>query len=62
MSTGVKGFLDTLKWAAIGFAAGGVTGYALGKGMGSKGGGMTDTILGGVGGLIASVVPKLLGA
>jgi hypothetical protein len=55
------GFLQTLKWGVIGFAAGGATGYALGRLSGSKGGGMMDSLLGGVGGVVASVLPRLLG-
>jgi hypothetical protein len=55
------GFLQTLKWGVIGFVAGGATGYALGRLSGSKGGGMMDSLLGGVGGVVASVLPRLLG-
>lgn len=56
------GFLDTLKWAAIGFGAGALTGYALGRGVDSKAGPMTDSLLGGLGGVAASVLPRLFGA
>lgn len=61
VSEKVGGFLNTLKWGVIGFAAGGVTGYVLGKTTGSKGGGVMDSLLGGVGGVVASVLPRLLG-
>lgn len=55
------GFFNTLKWGTIGFVAGAATGYALGKGTGSKGGGLMDSLLGGVGGVVATVLPRLLG-
>lgn len=58
------GFLDTLKWAAIGFGAGALTGFALGKGgLGAQGKGsdVTNGVLGGLGGVAASILPGLLG-
>lgn len=57
------GFLDTLKWAAIGFGAGALTGYTLAK-TGTIGGdktGMNSGLLGGLSGVAASVLPGLLG-
>lgn len=57
------GFLDTLKWAAIGFGAGALTGFTLAK-TGVVGGdksGVNGSLLGGLGGLAASVLPKVLG-
>jgi len=54
-------FLTTLKWGVIGFAAGAATGYLVGKGAGSKAGGVLDSLIGGVGGVVATVLPRLLG-
>jgi hypothetical protein len=54
-------FLATLKWGVIGFAAGAATGYLVGKGAGSKAGGVLDSLIGGVGGVVATVLPRLLG-
>jgi hypothetical protein len=59
----VGGFLETLKWAAIGFGAGALTGFTLAK-TGAIGGdknGMNSGLLGGLGGVAASVLPGLLG-
>jgi len=46
---------------SIGFAAGAATGYLVGKGAGSKAGGVLDSLIGGVGGVVATVLPRLLG-
>lgn len=54
-------FLAALKWGVIGFGAGAATGYLLGKGAGSRAGGLMDSLLGGVGGVVATVLPRLLG-
>lgn len=61
ISDKIGGLMSTLKWGTIGFAAGAATGYVLGKGAGSKSGGLVDSLLGGVGGVVASLLPRLLG-
>jgi hypothetical protein len=57
------GFLDTLKWAAIGFGAGALTGFTLAKtgAIGTDKSGVNSGLLGGLGGVAASVLPGLLG-
>lgn len=59
----VGGFLETLKWAAIGFGAGALTGFTLAKtgAIGNDKVGVNSGLLGGLGGVAASVLPGLLG-
>lgn len=52
--------VNLLGWSVLGFAAGAATGVAVGKGLGHKGSPVADGLIGGAGGVVASLVSRLL--
>lgn len=52
--------VNLLGWSVLGFGAGAATGYAVGKGLGHKNNVLTDGLIGGMAGVVASLVSRLL--
>lgn len=52
--------INLIGWTVLGLAAGAVSGYAVGKGLGKRNTPIQDAIIGGIGGGAATLLAKIL--
>lgn len=53
-------FINLIGWSVLGVAAGALTGYAIGKGLGKRNTPIQDAIIGGAGGGVATLLSRIL--
>lgn len=52
--------VNLIGWTVLGVAAGALSGYAVGKGMGKRNTPIQDAVIGGIGGGAATLIAKIL--
>lgn len=58
--SGSSPLVNLLGWSVLGIAAGAISGYAAGKGLGRRSNSIQDAIIGGIGGGAAALLTRIL--